>query len=299
MLADAMARAGRKWRYCLPVVAIFVTLHLVNCLNLTYALEWKLDADVKRMLADIAVARGGTPGTGQPTVLGVNLEFEAPINFYRRVDGLTWLNPADRRMKLYPLSDFYLYSEADWRAVTADSFVVLKTYPLNNSRLLRRRRQPSHYDVRFERTLDFDAPADSVTTLETTSEDAAFSGPRSGMTDERHRRSGRITYTPDVARDAAERSLVVVEAKVSMKSLRNATAQVVVAFERNEIPYSWQTLTVQDVARSARTWFPVKLSAFVPPDVRQGDRVSVYLENKRDPVYVDDLEMRWMTAVWP
>lgn len=119
------------------------------------------------------------------------------------------------------------------------------------------------------------------------------------MTDEHHRRSGGITYTPDVGRDAPERSLVVVEAMVWMQSLRNATAQVVVAFERNGTTYSWQTLTVQDVARSARTWFPVKLTAFVPPDVRQGDRVEVYLENKRDLVYIDDLEMRWITAVWP
>ena len=45
--------------------------------------------------------------------------------------------------------------------------------------------------------------------------------------------------------------------------------------------------------------FPCGLTAFVPPDVRQGDRVSVYLENKRDPVYIDDLEMQWTTAVWP
>ena len=84
-----------------------------------------------------------------------------------------------------------------------------------------------------------------------------------------------------------------------MKSLRNATAQVVVAFERGGKPYSSQRLTLQDVARRAQAWFPVRLTAFVPPDVRQGDRVSVYLENKRDPVYVDDLEMQWTTAVWP
>ena len=138
-LADAMARTSKTWRYCLPVIAILVTLHLINCLNLTYVLEWKQAADVKQMVADIALAKGAAPEVERPTVLGVNLEFEAPINFYRLVDDLTWLNPADRRMKLHPLSDFYLYSDPDWHAVTADSFVVLKTYPLNNSRLLRRK----------------------------------------------------------------------------------------------------------------------------------------------------------------
>jgi hypothetical protein len=119
------------------------------------------------------------------------------------------------------------------------------------------------------------------------------------MTDGRHRQSGRITYIPEVTGEAAERSLVVAEAMVWMQSWRNATAQVVVAFERNKEAYSWQTLTVQDGVRRARTWSPVKLIAFVPPDVRPGDRVSVKLENKRDLVYIDDLKMRWLTAVWP
>ena len=293
LLADAMTRASRKWRYSLPAIAILVTLHLLNCLNLGYALEWKQDADVKRMLADIAATNERTPGEERRTILGVNLEFEAPVNFYRLVDGLTWLNPADRRMKRHPLSDFYLYTESDWEAASADSFVVLKTYPLSNSRLLRRKSRPSHYTVGFERTLDFDAPADSMTTLETTSEGPAFSGRRSGLTDDRHRRSGGISYTPDLGRDAAERSLVLVEAMVWMKSVRNATARVVVAFERGGQPYSRQALTLQDVAPRAQAWSPVRLTAFVPPDARQGDRVSVYLGNRRDPVYVDDLELRW------
>jgi hypothetical protein len=104
---------------------------------------------------------------------------------------------------------------------------------------------------------------------------------------------------PDLGRDAVERSLVLVEAMIWMKSLRNATARVVVAFERDGKPYSRQSLTLQDVARRAEAWFPVRLTAFVPPDVQEGDRVSVYLANRWDPVYVDDLEMRWTTAVWP
>ncbi len=296
LLADAMVRSGRKWRYALPVVAILVTLHLVNCLNLAYALEWKQDADVKRMLADIAAARMRMPDDHRPTVLGVNLEFEAPLNFYRRVDALTWLNPADRRMKFHQLSDFYLYSEADWGAVTADSFVVLQTYPLNNSRLLRRKWRPSHREIMFEKTLAFDAPPDSLTTLETTSEANAFSGRRSGVTDRHRRRSGGISYAPHVTPETAARSLVDVGAMVWVTSLGNATAQVVVAFQRDGTPYSWQTLTLQDVAGRARAWVPLKLTAFVPLDVREGDRVSVYLENKQDPVYIDDLAMRWVTA---
>src|SRR5207249_4224288 len=116
-LADALARRRARWGDWLLPVAMVVMAHLINCLNLTYVLEWKAGADVRRMLADVAAAKGAGPGGGRTTTLGIGLDLEAPINFYRLVDGLTWLNVADRRMKFHPLSDFYLYAEEDWRAV--------------------------------------------------------------------------------------------------------------------------------------------------------------------------------------
>ena len=297
VLADTMARAAGVWRWSLPVAAVVVALHLINCLNLTYVLEWKLSADVKRMLADVAEVKDATPAVGRTTVLGMNLEFEAPVNFYRLLNGLTWLNVADRRMKAHPLSDLYLYSDDDWRAVNADSFVVLKTYPLSNSRLLRRKNRPSHYETRFARMLDFEAPADSTTTLGATATEVAYGGSHSGLTDARHRQSGGIHYRPPVTRAPANMSLVAIRAMIWMKSLRNATARLVVAFERDRRAIAWQGIAVQDDALRARTWFPVCLTAFVPSGLQPGDRVSVYLSNKRDAVYIDDLEMQWITAV--
>jgi hypothetical protein len=112
------------------------------------------------------------------------------------------------------------------------------------------------------------------------------------MTDGRHRRSGAITYAPAIGPGTAKRSLINVTAMVWMQSLRNATAQLVVVFQRTERPYSWQTLSVQDGASRSRTWQLVQFTAFVPPQARKGDRVSVYLENRRSLVYVDDLELQ-------
>jgi hypothetical protein len=232
-------------------------------------------------------------------VLGIGLDLEAPINFYRLVDRLTWLNVADRRMKSHPLSDFYLYAEDDWQAVDPDSFVVLQTYRSGNTRLLRRRVRPSRYELVIEKTVDFDRPADSMSIPGATAEDVAYSGTRSGLTDRRHRESGGIGWVPDLTPEAVRNSLIALKAMVWMESERNATAQLVVRFERGGSSYSYQTMTVGDVAPRARTWFPAGFAAFVPTEARQGDRVSVYLENRRGRVYVDDLEMRWLRAVWP
>lgn len=292
-LAGEMARLKPVWRWGLAAGAVLTSVHLLNCLNLRYLLEWKLSADVKRMIADVA-AQAPAPAAGPTIVLGIDVEFEAPLNFYRLVDGLTWLNVADRRMKLHPLADFYLYTEADWRAAERSAFTVLKTYPLGGSLLLRRRVRSSRYDLVCERTLDFEGPADSSVDLGSTSLKAAHSGARSGMTDQRHRRSGSVHCGTDMAPDALGRSLVTAEAMIWMKSLTNARARLVVGFDCDGPRCSEQTLMLQDAVHEPRTWFPVAFTGFVPPDVRPGSRVSVYLRNEGGLVYVDDLRMRWL-----
>jgi hypothetical protein len=116
------------------------------------------------------------------------------------------------------------------------------------------------------------------------------------VTDARHPRSGGIEYSPDLARDMPDRSLIAVGAMVWMESLRNSTARLVVEFKQGRRGPVRQGLTVRDDARRAKAWFPVNLTAFVPSDLRPGDRLSVYLTNRQGPVYIDDLRVRWLTA---
>jgi hypothetical protein len=279
-------------------MALLVALHFLNCLNLQYVRDWKLDADLKAMISDMAFARNDAPTGKFNTDAGVTLTLEAPLNYYRVVDHLTWLNVVDRTRTFYPLNELYLYSNADWQSVEPDSFVVLKAYPLSESRLLRRRVGPSRYDISFDRKLDFDSPADSITTLNATSKETAYSGTRSGMTDEDHHRSGGIDHRIDLRSVAASGSMVTVKAMVWMKSLKNTSAALVVAFKRQNSNYFVRELTVGDGAVHERAWFPLYFTVAVPADVRQGDVVSVYLWNEKSVVYVDDLELRWITAVF-
>ena len=297
-LADEMSRTRKAWQYWLPALALLVALHFLNCLNLRYVLDWKLDADLKKMISDIALARNDARTGKFNTDAGVTLTLEAPLNYYRILDNLSWLNVVDRTMTFHPLNDFYLYSAADWRSVEPDSFVVVKTYPLSDSRLLRRRVRPSRYDIRLDKKLDFDGPADSITTLNTTSKEAASSGTQSGVTDEDNHRSGGIDYRIDGTSVSANGSMVTVKAMVWMKSLKNMSAALIVAFKRQNRTYFLRELTVRDGAVRARAWFPLYFTVAVPPEVRQGDVVSVYLSNENSLVYIDDLELRWITAVY-
>src|SRR5262249_32784014 len=138
-----------------------------------------------------------------------------------------------------------------------------------------------------------------MTTPGATSSEVAYNGIRSGITDAHHPRSGEIHYSPDLVHDPPNGSLITVRAMIWMLSLRNTTARLGVAFEREQRVYAWQGMTVRDDARHARTWFPVYFTAFVPPDAQPGDRVSVSLSNEGDLVYIDDLKVQWITAVFP
>jgi len=173
VLADQTARTRGAGRYWLPVVAALAVLHLVGCLNVRYALDWKDEADIKEMVNDIALEKPATAEGKFNTSVGVSLEFEAPLNYYRLVDSLAWLNVADRRMKLHPMNDLYLYTAEDWRRQRSFEFEVLKTYPLVGARLVRRRGGPPPYEIRVDRRLDFEGPADSMTTLGATSTEVA------------------------------------------------------------------------------------------------------------------------------
>jgi hypothetical protein len=298
VLANEMAAARKLWQYALGLVALLLTIHFANCVNLRYVLEWKLAADMKEMLKDIEELKNDAPVGRGNTAVGVNLDFEAPLNYYRAVDHLTWLNEPARNAKFHPLNDFYLYSDEDFQAVDPDSFVVIKTYPLNRSRLLRRTVRPSRYDITVSKTLDFAGPFDSTVRHNTTSQPAAQRGTPSGLTDEDHQYSRSIDYRIDFTTVAASRSVIAVKAMIWMKSLSNTDARLEIVFRNRARTYAWRNVTVRDFGTQPRAWFPVFFSCFIPPQAQQGDSISVYVRNGKSPVYVDDLQIQWLAAVY-
>jgi hypothetical protein len=272
-----------------------MSAHAIARLNLKYVFEWKVGADMKEVVEDIAAARTPTPPIKFNTDVGVNLDFETPLNYYRVVRRLTWLNVADRRATFHPLNDMYLYSDAEWRAVSPDSFLVVKRDPVSGARLVRRRGTPPEYHVRFTRTLERDTRASRGMRNGRDSGQTDLL-PQGEVTDEAHPTSRGISYRIDVPTLPTHSAIVSVRAMIWMKSVRNANAELTVVFRDQGGAYSWHGVSVQDFADRAETWFPVYLSCFVPSQAREGDMLSVYLANRTSPVYLRDLEMRWITA---
>jgi hypothetical protein len=85
---------------------------------------------------------------------------------------------------------------------------------------------------------------------------------------------------------------------ILMEHLDNSDASIVVSFENKKQIYYWHATLVSDFATQAKEWFPVYFSCLIPEEVQQDDLLMIYLWNKKSPVYVDDMEMRWISGAY-
>jgi len=271
VLLRELAPRHRAYRYALRASAVLLALHVVGSANGRYVLEWKDEAEVRDMLRDVAANRGSLPA-GKPTVdLGASLAYEAPLNFYRAAAGLTWLNVVDRHARTQPLNDLFLLSEDDSGAVAADSFRVLRDYPLSHARLLQRRTRPRRYLV----------TGSSLTSYA-----------QAGVGDS----SWRVSLPVDLSRAPAARSLVAVRGAVLLERVGHTRMELAIRYHRGGNSYSWCGVSLQDFAVRARRWYPVGLSCFVPPAARDGDVMTVTLDHRDTAIRLRDVTVQWLTA---
>ncbi|MFI5220384.1 MAG: hypothetical protein ACHQNT_12945, partial [Bacteroidia bacterium] len=295
-LFNEFSASKKRYPYALFAIALFATVHFIISMNFKYVLEWKWDADVREMISDIETRKNEIPPGKFCTDIGMNLEFEAPINFYRYVNNLNWMNRASVSKKFSPLCDFYLYIESDLKKIDMDSFITLKTYPLFNSKLLKPKYRQMNYEILFSKKLDFESEADSITSLNNVSEKYSFSGKRSCFTDKKVIYSGGIKYPIPDPVTKSKGCMIAVKAWVLMENFNHADANLVISFDRDEKPYSWNASAIQDAVTEKNKWTEIYFSVFVPGEVQVGDVLSVYAYNNNTPVYIDDLEVRWLKA---
>jgi hypothetical protein len=248
-----------------------LAVHALSSANGRYVLEWKGGAEVRDVLRELAASRGPLP-PGKPTLdLGASLEYEAPLNYYRAVAGLTWLNVVDRHVQTSPLNDFYLVSEEDWRTIAADSFTIIRTYPLSGARLLRRRTRPARYVA----TRSFTMPSAPART-----ESSSWSA----------------TLPVDLSRAPATRSMIAVSGALRLERVGHTRAEVAVRFRRGVGSYSWCGVSLQDFALEPHTWYPLHLSCFVPTQAGEGDSATITLDHQDTPIQLRCVTVEWLTA---
>lgn len=115
-------------------VAVALTVAAIAAANLTHTLDWRSDADTRRMLADLRREAVPPPRPG-PVLLGVHWTLEPAINFYRITGHLDWLAPVGRSG--YLASPDFLYGrEEDLRGREAGGGRIVGRYPVAGTVLI-------------------------------------------------------------------------------------------------------------------------------------------------------------------
>jgi hypothetical protein len=294
-LLDELAKTKKIIGYTLPAVCFILIAHFCYCLNTKYVFEYYLNADMKEMMHDIDSLTKEKPIQKFSLDVGISYDFLEPFNYYRCVNKLTKINVADKFQKSNPLNDFYLFTEDK---IHADSFIVLKTYPLFGNMLLKNKYKRSKYTIYLSQKTDFDPAQDSIKYSHEISDNYSFSGKTSGVTSEKNEYSDGISYHIDMAKTPIKNSMLLVKTMMLMENLDNSDASLVVSFENKKQIYYWHATLVTDFATQAKEWFPVYFSCTIPEQVEQDDLLMIYLWNKKSPVYVDDMEMRWISGAY-
>lgn len=114
--------------------ALLLCVNAQRSLNLHYFAQWRYDASTEQMLEMLDRVR-----QGRPVRLGANWLFEPSINYYRELNGLSWLAPVDRS-GLRDDFDYYFFLPGDTRNVADQPLRSIHRFETSRATLARRQR---------------------------------------------------------------------------------------------------------------------------------------------------------------
>ncbi len=126
----------------LAIVFVLATLAVVSFsrkANLYACSEWEFDQETKNMLQQL---KNHKPQSGK-LKLGVHWIFEPTINFYKKINLLTWLDTVDREKPKLE-DDFYYVFETDSLPLERGQAELVLRFEKTNTLLIRNKRPPTN-----------------------------------------------------------------------------------------------------------------------------------------------------------
>jgi hypothetical protein len=115
----------------LGVLAVLSVCHLVVCSNTAMTVEWRMDADSKKMLKELETIRSREFPPSSKLFLGVEWYHYRILQYYRRQKDLAWLTVGETtRFEGY---DFIYAPSSDVPPGILSRLMFLKTYPLSGT----------------------------------------------------------------------------------------------------------------------------------------------------------------------
>lgn len=263
--------------FFLHLFAFILLIHFAFCFNLSYVLEWKYDADTKRMLDDLSEMKK-IPSGKETVSIGIPLTFDPAINFYREKNQLTWLNSAWRSETNNPLQDYYFLTRNDLSEFNTDSIEIIKKYPVTGNILARPKFSPKRISIAFAKELVY-KERDGLLIDSTIEYAPGFS------------------YVVNDSTTPNKRAVLAFYAEVSAPELSEDNLVMVLSFQHaNGGLYSWQKAYVKDFIRNGQDMFSANFSCIVPRETTAGDEIKAYIWNPdKQVLHIKKQELKWLS----
>jgi hypothetical protein len=256
---------------------VIVLIHFFASFNLKYVLEWKSNADTKEMLADL-VKMKSIPKEKDNVSIGIPMEFDPSINFYRDVNDLTWLNTVCRIETTNTLQDYFYFSQDGLASVNKDSIEILKTYPGTKSVLAKPRYKYTNAVVCFNQELNFEQEPQNNYFIDT------------GIVYSRG-----FSYVINDSISPVKSALVSFRIKVMALDIQLCNMWMVVSLENTKGCYSWQSASIKDYIKKEGLWVNACFSVIIPSKAKAGDVLKAYIWNQnKHQLYVKEMSFKWI-----
>ncbi|MES2591365.1 MAG: hypothetical protein V4608_05740 [Bacteroidota bacterium] len=251
--------------------------HFVMAMNFTYVLEWKSNADVKQMIADLENVKS-IPVEADNVSIGMPLAFSQSVNFYRAVAHRNWINTAEPTKEVNFLND-YLYLEPwQYEKINRDSIEIIKTYPVTKNILAKPRHTFKSATVSLKQELDF-------TNLP---EGRYIIGPENEY-------SQGFNYIINDSLTPVNNAEIIIKATVSAPEESICFFSLVCSLENEKGTYMWKRAFVKDYIVKANNWVDIYYKCLVPLETKKGDLLKSYIWNTdKRKLHVSHMELKWL-----
>lgn len=257
--------------------AVIVLIHFFASFNLKYVLEWKFNADTKEMLADLGKIKS-VPKEKDNVSIGIPMEFDPSINFYRDVNDLTWLNTVCRIETTNRLQDYFYFSQEDLASVNEDSIEILKTYRGTKSVLAKPRYKYTDAVVCFKQELNFEREPQNNYFIDT---ETVY--------------SRGFSYIMNDSISPFKNALASFRVKVMAPDIQLCNMWMVISLENAQGCYSWQKASIKDYIKKEDQWVNACFSVIIPSEAKAGDVLKAYIWNQnKHQLYVKEMSFKWI-----
>ena len=274
---NELAKQNAKAIFLPVVINVLVVFHFVWAFNLNYVLEWKSNADVKQMLSDLKKVVE-IPKEKISIDICIPLSFDQPINYYRAVDDLNWINTVERNSTANFLFDYLYLEPAEFTSINTDSMIVFNTYPITGNIFGKPKDPPNLSKLCFQQELNFEKSG-GVYSI-----------------DEKIEYAQGFSYIINDSITPRRTAQVVFKANVLSKDESTCDLIMVLSFENKDGAYLWKRAYIKDYVNKSNKWVDISYTTLVPEEAKVGDELKAYIWNQnKHTLSVKKMELKWLS----